>query len=286
MTVRGDSQPWAIAFAQIGMLLPVLMVVLKLIGYLERGGWYGFGTPADALIGAYGDPGRYVESFQLNAYWYAVDGNITQALTQGPGPALILAALVLTGWRRTAAVFAVVVPLAYLGVSLSAGYTLLGGANSDVTLYAYGLEALVLLVAPDAPRGWRALRWRPGALLITAAVAFGVAINGGIRPLLHSSWLLYTGTLVAVIVAVLVIMLVSSPANRRVVALLAVPFIPAAVIYLCSLINPPLPGPIGDTLAAAPLLLLILLAAMTLPLLPRRPAGSDAPSRPAAPGNA
>ncbi|HEY2579676.1 MAG TPA: hypothetical protein VGI74_25480 [Streptosporangiaceae bacterium] len=338
VTMRGDSQPWATAFAQIGMLLPVLMVVLKLTGYLERGGWYGFGTPADALVGAYGDPGRYVESFQLNAYWYAVDGNITQALTQGPGPALILAVLALAGWRRTAAGFAALVPLAYLGVSLGAGYTLLGGPNADVTLYAYGLEAVVLLAAPAAPRGWRALQWRPSALLFTAAVAGGVAINGGISPLLHipflqsaqaivraqggirrilsrlpsdthhyyipphgfvgfidrvfglpangwGNWLLSMGTLVAVIVVALVIMLVSSPASRRAVALLAVPFIPWAVIYLCSLINPPLTAPAGNVLAAAPLLL-ILLAAMVLPLMSGHPAGPDAPNRPAAPGNA
>jgi len=69
-------------------------------------------------------------------------------------------------------------------------------------------------------------------------------------------------------------MLVSSPVNRRVLSLLAVPFALGAVIYLCSLISPPLPAPVGNTLAAVPLLL-ILLAAMALSLGRRPRAGAE-----------
>ena len=263
MTLRGaDSQAWQGAFTLVGVLLPLLMVLLKLTEFLYRGAQYGFGTPADLLIGAYGEPGSYARSFQLNPYSVALTGNVTDALTAGPLPALILAVLVCLGWRRAAAVFAAFVPLAFLGIALTNGYTLLAGPRPDVTLYAYGLEALILLAAPGTARGWRALRWQPSALLAAATVAAGVAMNGGLWPLFHGSvavptsrlarfllrermatlphgfadrlsgigaggwagWLLYQGTLVAIIAAALVIMLVSSPVNRRALFLLAVPF--------------------------------------------------------------
>lgn len=325
MTLRGaDSQPWQAALALAGVLLPLLMVLLKLTVFLDRGAQYGFGTPADILVGAYGEPGSYARSFQLNPYPVALTGNVTGALTAGPLPALILAVLVCLGRRRAAAVFAAFVPLAYLGIALTNGYTLLAAPRVDVTLYAYGLEALILVTAPGTARGWRALRWRPSALLAAATVAAGVAMNGGISPLFQAplaapasalgrlmlrerlnaalphgfidrllgigaggwgAWLLYRGTLVAIIVAALMAMLVSSPVNRRALFLLAVPFALGAVIYLCSLISPPPPASAGNTLAAAPLLL-ILLAAMALWLGHARRAGPDAPGRPAAPGDA
>jgi hypothetical protein len=337
IVLRGESQSWAPAFAQVSVLLPLLMVLLKLTDFLLRGGWYGFGTPADVLIGGYGDPGVYTGSFHLNPFSVALTGNMAAALTAGPGPALILAVLALIGWRRTAAVFAVLVPLAYVGVSLAGGYTLLGGPYAAVMVYAYALEALILLAAPSSPRGWRALRWRPSALLIVATLAGGIAMNGGIWPLLHvpfresvravvasrpyespvsrvlgliprwplrhpdrllwgvpgidqfidrllgigaggwSDWFVYQGTLVAVIVAALLIMLLSSPGNCRALALIAVPIAGGAVIYLCSLINPPLPGLAGDTLAVLPLVLLFLLAVMAKSLSSWRPADPAAP---------
>jgi hypothetical protein len=321
MTLRGaDSQPWAAALALVGVLLPLLMLLLKLTLFLDRGARYGFGTPADILIGAYGNPGAYARSFQLNPYSAALPGNVTDALTAGPVPALILAALACLGWRRAAAVFAAFVPLAYLGISLTNGYTLLAGPRGDVTLYAYGLEALILLTAPGAAQGWRALPWRPSALLAAATVAAGVGMNGGLWPLFQGrpanpaalgraghlerlaylphgfigrllgigpgewgDWLLYQGTLVAVIAVALITMLVSSPVSRRALSLLAVPFALGAVIYLCSLISPPLPASVGNTLAAGPLLV-ILLAALALSLGHR--AGPDVPGRPAAPGDA
>jgi len=318
-TRRADSQPWAAALALTGPLLPLLMLLLKLTVFLDQGVRYGFGTPADILVGAYGQPGAYARSFQLNPYSIALTGNVTDALTAGPVPALVLAALVCLGWRRAAAVFAAVVPLAFLGISLTSGYTLLAGPRGDVTLYAYGLEALVLLMAPSAPRGWRALRWRPSALLAAATVAAGIGMSGGLRPLLQGrpanpallgrgllryrlaiiphgfinrlfgigaagwgDWLLYQGTLAAVIVVALTIMLVNSAVNRRILALLAFPFALGAVIYLCSLISPPLPGLAGNTLSAAPVLL-TLLAATVLMLESDRPAGPDASSQTAAP---
>jgi hypothetical protein len=78
-------------------------------------------------------------------------------------------------------------------------------------------------------------------------------------------------------------MLVSSPVCRRALSLLAVPFALGAVIYLCSLISPPLPAPVGNALTAVPLLL-VLLAAMALSLGRGPRAGPDIPGRPAAPG--
>jgi len=323
MTLRGaDSQPWAAALALVGVLLPLLMLLLKLTELLDRGAQYGFGSPADILIGAYGEPGAFAGSFQANPYSVALTASVTDTLTAGPVPALILAVFACLGWRRAAAAFAAFVALAYLGISLTNGYTLLAGPRGDVTLYAYGLEALVLLAASDAARGWRALRWRPSALLAAATVAAGVGMNGGFWPLFNAAptnptsafrraanlerlanlphgfidrlfgigpggwgdWLLYQGTLVAVIAVALVAMLVSSPVNRRALFLLAVPFALGAVIYLCSLISPPLPTPVGNTLAAVPLLL-ILLAAMALSLAHGRRAGPDIPGRPAAPGD-
>jgi hypothetical protein len=324
MTLRGaDSQPWADALAFVGVLLPLLMLLLRLTVFLARGAQYGFGTPADILIGAYGDPGAYARSFQLNPYSVALTGNVTDALTAGPLPVLILAVLACLGWRRAAAVFAAFIPLAYLGISLTNGYTLLAGPRGAVTLYAYALEALVLLAAPGAARGWRALRWRPSALLAAATVAAGVGMNGGLWFLFHAhpafpanvlgraarlhrlaslphgfidrlfgigagQWwdrLLYQGPLVAIIAVALVILLVGSPVSRRALGLLAVPFALGAVIYLCSLISPPLPASVGNTLVAVPLLL-ILLAAMVVSLGSGRHAGPDVPGRPAAPGAA
>ena len=317
-----DSQPWADALAFVAVLLPLLMLLLKLTVFLDRGAQYGFGTPADVLIGAYGEPGAYAQSFQANLYSVALTGNVTDALTAGPLPALILAVLACLGLRRAAAVFAAFIPLAYLGITLGNGYTLLAAPRTAVTLYAYGLEALILFAAPGAARGWRALRWRPSALLAAATVAAGVGMNGGFWPLFNAAptnptsafrraanlerlanlphgfidrlfgigpggwgdWLLYQGTLVAVIAVALVAMLVSSPVNRRALFLLVVPFALGAVIYLCSLISPPLPTPVGNTLAAVPLLL-ILLAAMTLSVAHGRRAGPDIPGRPAAPGD-
>jgi hypothetical protein len=307
-TRRADSQPWAAALAMAGVLLPLLMLLLKLTLFLDRGVQYGFGSPADLLIGAYGEPGSFSSSFQLNSYSIAFTGNLTDALTAGPVPALVLAGLVCLGWRRTAAAFAALVPLAFLAVSLTSGYTLLGDWRVGVTLYAYGVEALVLLTAP---RGLRALRWRAAGLLAAATVAAGVGMNGGLQPLLvrrgrrtrllipgpalryrldhmpHGfidrllgiglggwpDWLLYVGTMVAVIVVALTIMLVSSPANRRVLYLLGFPFVLGAVIYLCSLTSPSLPGAAGDTLIAIPLLL-ILLAAIAFVLASTGPAST------------
>jgi len=322
MTLRGaDSQPWQAALALVGVLLPLLMLLLRLTEFLVRGAQYGFGTPADILIGAYGEPGSYASSFQLNPYSVALTGNVTDALTAGPLPALILAVLVCLGWRRAGAVFAAFVPLAFLGIALTNGYTLLAGPRLDVTLYAYGLEALILLAAPGTARGWRALRWQPSALLAVATVAAGVAMNGGLWLLFHGpltaptsrlsrilfrerlaslphgfvdrlfgigaggwgAWLLYQGTLVAIIAAALVIMLVSSPVNRRALFLLAIPFALGVGIYLCSLISPPPPASAGNALAALPLLL-IFLAAMAVSLGHRHRAGPDVPGRPAAPG--
>jgi len=310
-TRRADSQPWAAALALTAVLLPLLMVALKLTFFLVQGTRYGYGTPADILIGAYGQPGAYARSFQLNSYSIAVTANVTGALTAGPVPALVLAALACLGWRRAAAGVAAVVPLAYLGISLTRDFTLLAGPRGDVTLYAYGLEALILLMAPGTPRGWRALRWRPSALLAAATVAAGIGMNGGLRSLFPSArvnlallgpgllryrlaqmphgfidrlfgigaggwghWLLYQGTLVAVILVALTIMLLNSPASRRVLALLGFPFALGAVIYLFSLISPPLPGPAGNTLSAAPVLL-TLLAAMVLTLGRSLPAGTS-----------
>ena len=322
MTLRGaDSQLWQAAFALVGVLLPLLMLLLRLTEFLVRGAQYGFATPADILIGAYGEPGSYASSFQLNPYSVALTGNVTDALTAGPLPALILAVLVCLGWRRAATVFAAFVPLAFLGIALTNGYALLAGPRKDVTLYAYGLEALILLAAPGTARGWRALRWQPSALLATATVAGGVAMNGGLWPLFNvplappasalarirlreqlaslphgfvdqlfgigaggwGAWLLYQGTLVAIIVAALVIMLVSSPVNRRALFLLGIPFALGAGIYLCSLISPPPPASAGNALAALPLLL-IFLAAIAVSLGHR--AGPDVPGRPATPGSA
>jgi hypothetical protein len=330
-TLRGaDSRPWAAALALAGVLLPLLMVLLKLTDFLYGGALRGFGSPADVLVGGYGDPGAYAQLFQHNPYSVALTGNIEQALTAGPVPALILAALACAGWRRTAAVFAGLIPLAYLGISLTGSFTLLAGPAQDVVLYVYGLEALILFAAPGAPRGWRALQRRPSALLAVATAGFGVALNGGILPLLPhapfrgpvrstgqirgfglfqhrvtsiphgvvgvidrplgievsgwANWLVYQGTLAAVVAVALTIMLLSSPANRRALFLLAVPFALGAVIYLLSLINPPPPGLAGNAIAVLPLLL-ILLTAMAFSLVPRRPADLDTSSRPATPGN-
>lgn len=98
-------------------------------------------------------------------------------------------------------------------------------------------------------------------------------------------WLLYQGTLVAIIAVALIFMLASSPVSRRALFLLAVPFALGAVIYLCSLISPPPPASAGNALAMSPLLL-FLLAAMVFWLGHGSPAGQDPPGNPAAPGDA
>jgi hypothetical protein len=302
MILRGaDSQPWADALALAAVLLPLLMLLLKLTEFLCAGARYGFGSPADILIGAYGQPGAYAQSFQLNSYSVALSGNVTDALTKGPLPVFLLAVLVCLGWRRAGAVLAAFVPLAFLGISLTNGYTLLAGPRGDVTLYAFALEALILVITPGTARGWRALQWRPAVLLGAATVAAGVGMNGGLWPLFHAApafpafpldraerlalraqiphgfigrlfgvgtgqwgdWLLYQGTLVAVIAVALIFMLASSPVSRRALFLLAIPFALGAVIYLCSLIRPPPPASAGNALAVSPLLLFLLAAVVS-----------------------
>jgi hypothetical protein len=74
-------------------------------------------------------------------------------------------------------------------------------------------------------------------------------------------------------------MLVSSPVNRRVLVLLAVPFALESVIYACSLVNPPLPAAVGNTIATLPLLV-ILMAAIAVSMGPQRGAGAGTTGRP------
>ncbi len=229
----------------------------------------------------------------------------------------MLAVLVCLGLRHAAAAVAACVPLAFLTIALTNNYTLAGGPRTDGTLYTFGLESLVLLASAGASRGWKALRWQPSALLATGTAALGAAINGGLWPLfavpitvqrarsLHligpghlprgfldrllgagpgalGDWLLAQGTLVALIVVVIVTMMASSPVNRRVLILLAVPFALESVIYVCSLVNPPLPAAVGNAVATAPLLV-ILMAAIALSLGPDRGAGAGTTGRPTRP---
>lgn len=308
------SQPWADALTQFGVLLPLLMVVLRVTELCAGGAKNGFGSPADILIGSYGDPGAYTRSFQLNPFSVAVTGNVTDALTAGPLPPLVLAVLVGLGLRRAAAALAACVPLAFLTIALTSNYTLAGGPTTDGILYAWALESLVLLASPGTARGWKALSWRPGALLATGTAALGVAVNGGFWPLITvpisiqrarslrllgpehiprgfldrllgtgpaglGDWLLAQGTLVALIIAVIAVMLVSSPVNRRVLILLAVPFALESVIYACSLVNPPLPAAVGNAIATLPLLV-ILMAAIAVSMGPQRGAGAGTTGRP------
>ena len=302
------SSPWADALTLFGVLLPLLMVVLRVTELCVRGTEYGFGSPADILVGSYGDPGAYARSFQLNPFPVALSGNLTDALTAGPLPPLVLAVLVCLGLRHTAAAVAACVPLAFLTIALTNNYTLAGGPRTDGTLYMFGLESLVLLASTGASRGWKALKWRPAALLATGTAALGAAVNGGFWPLFavpisvqraHSlrvigpghlphgflgrllgagpgglgDWLLAQGTLVALIVVIIVTMMASSPVSRRILILLAVPFALESVIYACSLLNPPLPAAVGNAVATTPLLV-ILMAAMMLSLGLGRGAGA------------
>ena len=313
--LRGaDSQPWADALTQFGVLLPLLMVVLRVTELCVGGAKNGFGSPADILIGSYGDPGAYTRGFQLNPSSVALTGNVTDALTAGPLPPLVLAVLVGLGLRRAAAALAACVPLAFLTIALTNDYTLAGGPTTDGILYAWALESLVLLASPGTAGGWKALRWRPAALLAVGTAALGVAVNGGFWPLIAvptsiqrarslrllgpghiprgfldrllgagpaglGDWLLAQGTLVALIIVVIVIMLVSSPVNRRVLILLAVPFALESVIYACSLVNPPLPAAVGNAIATLPLLV-ILMAAIVVSMGPQRGAGAGTTGRP------
>lgn len=302
------SRPWADALTLFGVLVPLLMVVLRVTELCLRGTEYGFGSPADILVGSYGDPGAYARSFQLNPFSVALAGNFTDALTAGPLPPFVLALLVCLGFRRAAAAVAACVPLAFLTIALTNNYTLAGGPRTDGTLYAFGLESLVLLVSAGASRGWKALRWQPAVLLGAGTAALGAALNGGFWPLfavpisvqrarsLHliwlghvphgfldrllgagpggvGDWLLAQGTLVALIIVVIVTMMVSSPVNRRVLILLAVPLVLESVIYARSLVNPPLPAAVGNAIATVPLLV-ILMAAMALSLGSGRGAGA------------
>ena len=316
--LRGAAnRPWADALTLFGVLLPLLMVVLRVTELCVRGAEYGFGSPADILVGSYGDPGAYARSFQLNPFPVALSGNLTDALTAGPLPPFVLAVLVCLGLRHAAAAVAACVPLAFLTFALTNNYTLAGGPRTDGTLYAFGLETLVLLASASASGGWKALRWQPAALLVTGTAALGTAINGGFWPLLAvpvsvqrarslhligpghlphgfldrllgggpgglGDWLPAQGTLVAVIVVTIATMMASSPVNRRVLILLAVPFALESVIYACSLVNPPLPAAVGNAVATAPLLV-ILMAAMVASLGSERGAGAGTTGRPPPP---
>jgi hypothetical protein len=100
----------------------------------------------------------------------------------------------------------------------------------------------------------------------------------GIGPGGWGGWLAYQGTLAATIAAALAIMLMSSPANRRVLFLLVVPFALGAVVYLFVLISREPLGAVGAALTALPPLLLM--TGIALPLMRRRRASPDIPSGP------
>ena len=152
------SRPWADTLTLFGVLVPLLMVVLRVTELCVRGAEHGFGSPADILVGSYGDPGAYVRSFQLNPFSVALSGNLTDALAAGPLPPFVLAVLVCLGLRHAAAAVAACVPLAFLTIALTSNYTLAGGPRTDGTLYTFGLESLVLLASAGASRGWKALQ--------------------------------------------------------------------------------------------------------------------------------
>lgn len=321
MFLRGADRPqWASALALTAVLLPLLMVVMKFTEFLCQGSQTGFGTPIDILVGDYGFAGEFTRSFQLNSYSIALTGNITSALTAGPGPWLILAALACAGWRRTAAGFAIAVSVAYAVLAQTHGYFMLGDPRAVGELYLYGLEALVLLAAPATPRGWRALQWRPAAALAVAAGALSIATSGGIQQLLPSKpyhfraaffhrpatrtgllgfidrlfgvdgstwshWLLYQGTLVLVILAALAFAWVYSPASRRMLILLGIPLFFYVANWLCNEIQSALPGLDGRTVSALPLLLLLAAAAAVV-LTHTGSGGADNSGPPTAPGSA
>lgn len=96
-------------------------------------------------------------------------------------------------------------------------------------------------------------------------------------------WLVAEGTLIAIIVLALAILLVSSPVNRRLPILLAVPLALGAVMYPVSLVSPPPPAALGNAVAGLPLLL-VLLAAVALSATTGRRSGAADPANPKAAG--
>jgi len=308
--LRGAGRaPWTEAFALFAVLLPLLLLLLRVTQAVINGTRYGFSSPAGILVG-YPDPDLWARVFRLNPFMIALTGDLTHALTAGPLPPLVLAVLVVLGLRRTAAAVAASVPLIYLAIELTGGYSLDAGPRGDLILYFYAIEALALLVSAGARPSWKTLRWQPTVLLAIAAVALGFWERGGLWGLLvrvpyswrtprwrlyragHiprnfleqmlgfgpadlGRWLLAQGTMLAVIVVALTILLMSSPVNRRVLILLAVPYAMDAVRYACSLFNQPLPAALGSAVASLPLLL-VLLAAVALSVAARRSAGAGA----------
>lgn len=308
--LRGAGrEPWTAAFALFAVLLPLLMLLLRVTQAVLNGTKYGFSSPAGILIG-YSDPDLWSRVFRLNPFMIALTGDLTHALTAGPLPPLVLAVLVVLGLRRTAAAVAASVPLIYLAIELTGGYSLDAGPRGDLILYFYAIEALALLASAGARPSWKTLRWQPTVLLAIAAVALGFWEGRGLWGLLVrvpyswrtprwrlyragyiprnfleqmlgfgpanlGRWLLAQGTMLAVIMAALAILLMSSPVNRRVLILLAVPYVMDAVRYACSLFSQPLPAALGSAVASLPLLL-VLLAAVALSVAARRSAGAGA----------
>jgi len=308
--LRGAGrEPWTEAFALFAVLLPLLLLLLRVTQAVINGARYGVSAPAGVLVG-YPDPDIWARVFRLNPFMIALTGDLTHALTAGPLPPLILAVLVMLGLRRTAAAVAASVPLLFLAIEFTGGYSLSAGPRGDLILYFYAIEALALLASAGARPNWKTLRWQPTILLVIATVALGFWERAGLwgsvvrvpyswntpRWRLYQSghiprnfleqmlgfgpadlgrWLLAQGTMLAVIAVALAILLVSSPVNRRVLILLAVPFAMDSVTYACSLVNQPLPAALGSALATLPLLL-VLLAAIALSVAARRSAGAGA----------
>lgn len=308
--LRGAGrEPWTEAFALFAVLLPLLLLLLRVTQAVINGTRYGFSSPAGILVG-YPDPDLWARVFRLNPFMIALTGDLTHALTAGPLPPLILAVLILLGLRRTAAAVAASVPLLFLAIEFTGGSPLSAGPRGDLMLYFYAIEALALLASAGARPSWKTLRWRPTVLLVIATVALGFWETGGLWGLLVKvpyswrtprwrlyrsghiprnfleqmlgfgpadlgRWLLAKGMPLAVIVVVLAILLVSSPVNRRVLVVLAVPYAMVSVVYACSLVNQPLPAALGSALTTLPLLL-VLLAAIALSVAARRSAGAGA----------
>jgi len=247
------GQAWSDALALISVIAPILLLAdglatADLIGVAIRDTWI---TPEFP--------------FWLGYWWI-------WPITFGPA---IVTLFALAGWRRSVAVTALLTTAGAAAGDLTGSLTYLASPGLALTTYLGLLAAAGAILSPGPRRGMEILRWW-GAAVIGAIAVFLAELTHGpefnIWPMQGNNPVLLIGASLVLAVAACLI----SPTGRRLLILLAIPFVP----YACYMLNNQYDGPISWPAAAWPpavqsvwVLLPALLAIFVITALRRARAG-------------
>ena len=247
------GQAWSDALALISVIAPILLLAdglatADLIGVAIRDAWI---TPEFP--------------FWLGYWWI-------WPITFGPA---IVTLFALAGWRRSVAVTALLTTAGAAAGDLTGSLTYLASPGLALKTYLGLLAAAGAILSPGPRRGMEILRWW-GAAVIGAIALFLAELTHGpefyIWPMQGNNPLLLIGASLVLAVALCLI----SPTGRRLLVLLAIPFVP----YAAYMLNNQYDGPVSWPAAAWPpavqsvwVLLPALLAIFVITALRRARAG-------------